>query len=305
MTAQQPISHNADHQNVEVKPRHMSFPFKRVENQFFFDNNSLLSTFFASLSSTFPPGEAEFIASVRLYKDQVTEPNLSEQIRGFIGQEAHHSLQHKRANEVLRDLGLDAVALEKKLERDIAEVHKRKGTPKFRLALTVGLEHLTANMAEHVLNNPEVLDPLEEPIRDLLYWHAVEEIEHKAVAFDVYMQCEGDRKHLRKVLRMITVLFSVRITMYMVGMLWQNRTLPNWRDIKGFWRFMIGNKQKPGLLRSIRKPYMDYFKPDFHPWDHANEHLITKWKHDLYRADRDKQSEEFVDLEANMNPATT
>ena len=111
---------------VDIKPRRMSFPFETVKQRFFFKNNSVISAFAAALSSTFPPGESEFIASVRLYRDRVTDEKLKQQIRGFIGQEGHHSHQHKRANEALKELGLDAVRLEKHLEKDIKKFHIQK-----------------------------------------------------------------------------------------------------------------------------------------------------------------------------------
>jgi len=265
--------------DVEIKPRRMNFPFSNIKDRFFFAGNSLLSVFFGALSSTFPPGEAEFIASVRQYRDRITDPLLKEQIRGFIGQEGHHSHQHKLINEALRDLGIDAIKLEKHLERDLQRFTKRKyATPKFRLAMTVGMEHMTAIMAEFVLKNPQVLAPLEESVKDLLYWHAVEEIEHKAVAFDVYMQMEGDRKYLRRVLKLATFMFNVRIALYMVALLWWARKFPSWSDIKGFRRFMYGDK---GLLTNIRQPYRDFIKEDFHPWDHDNRDLIDKWQNEL------------------------
>jgi predicted metal-dependent hydrolase len=271
--------------DTPIKPRHMSFPFEKVEKKFFFGGNSLKTVFAAALSSTFPPGEKEFIDSVRLYRDKVTDENLKQQIKGFIGQEGHHSHQHKRANEELKSRGLDAVRLEKHLEKDIAKFLKRKhATPKFRLAMTVGMEHLTAIMAEYVLNNPDILADLEEPVQELLYWHAVEEIEHKAVAFDVYMSCEGDQKYLRRILRLVNVLFTVRISFYMVALLIWARKMPSWADVKGFGSFMFG---KRGLVRQIRKPYKDYFKEGFHPWDHDNQHLIDMWKEKMYRPEHD------------------
>ena len=270
---------------VDIKPRRMSFPFKNMHDRFFYKGNSVISVFGAALSSTFPPGEAEFIASVRLYRDKVKDDQLLQQIRGFIGQEGHHSHQHKRANQILSDLGLDAVRLEKHLEKDIKKYIGRKHvTPKFRLAMTVGMEHITAIMAEFILNNPEVLEPMEESARELLYWHAVEEIEHKAVAFDVFMLCENDQKYLRRVLRLVTALFSIRIFFYMTALLWWSRTMPSWQEIKGFYRFLWGKK---GVVTSIRKPYRDYFKDGFHPWDHANQELVDKWKNEIYRPEHD------------------
>ena len=269
---------------LKIKPRHMSFPFNEVKEKFFFGGNSLLTVFAGALSSTFPPGESEFIESVRNYRDQVTDETLKQQIKGFIGQEGHHS--HQQANIALTELGIDAVRLEKHLERDLKKYTARKYvTPKFRLAMTVGMEHLTAIMAEHVLTTPESLGPLNETVQELLYWHAVEEIEHKAVAFDVFMLCENDQKYLRRVLRLVSFLFTVRIACYMVALLFWARKMPSWKDIKGFGSFMFN--KKTGLIPGIRSNYKDYFKEGFHPWDHANQALVDMWKEKMYRPEHD------------------
>lgn len=274
---------------VEVKPRRMSFPFKRVEKRFFFGNNPVKSAYIAALSSTFPPGEAEFIESVRLFRDQVKDEKLLEQVRGFIGQEGHHSHQHKQLNEQIRDLGFDAVRLENHLARDIKKF-KAERPDRVRLAMTVGMEHVTAIMAEHALENPETFDGLDEPIRELLLWHAVEEIEHKAVAFDVFMTVDGDRELLHKTFKLATRLFCVRITCYMIGMLWWSRTMPRWRHIKEYWNYLFGDK---GVVTLIKKPYKDYFRDDFHPWDHQNQALVDMWKEKFYKPEHDRASEVF------------
>ncbi len=271
---------------VDIKPRHMSFPFDEVQETFFWGGNSILTVFGGALSSTFPPGEAEFIESVRNYRDQISDETLKQQIKGFIGQEGHHSHQHKRANQVLTERGIDAVRLEKHLEKDIKKYIGRKHVNnKFRLAMTVGMEHLTAIMAEFILTKPEVLDDLNPTVRELLFWHAVEEIEHKAVAFDVFMQCENDQKYLRRVLRLVSVLFTLRIGCYMVALLIWARKRPSWKEIKAFGSFMFNKKN--GLIPGIRSNYKDYFKPGFHPWDHANQDLVDMWKEKMYQPEHD------------------
>ncbi len=272
---------------VEIKPRHMSFPFSDdLKEQNFWGGNIVLSVFAGALSSTFPPGEGEFIESVRNYRDQIKDETLKQQIKGFIGQEGHHSHQHKRANLILKDLGLDAVRLEKHLEKDLKRyIGYKRVTNKFRLAMTVGMEHLTAIMAEHILTQPEVLSGLNPSVQELLYWHAVEEIEHKAVAFDVFMLCENDQKYLQRVLRLMSFLFSVRITCYMVALLIWARKRPSWKELKGFGSFMFN--KKTGLIPGIRSNYKDYFKPGFHPWDHANQDLVEMWKEKMYRPEHD------------------
>lgn len=274
---------------VDIKPRRMNFPFKQTKRRFFFDDNSMKSVYWAALSATFPAGEKEFIDSVRLYKDKVDDPKLQEQVKGFIGQEGHHSGQHMQMNKQLRDLGLDAVRLEKHLERDIKKFIPTR-PDRVRLALTVGMEHITAIMADHALNHPETFDGMDDTIRELLLWHAVEEIEHKAVAFDVFMTCESDRKLLHKCLKLATRLFVIRISCYMVGLLWWSKTLPRWRHIKSFYRMLYSEN---GVITKIKAPYKDYFREDFHPWDHQNQSLVESWKKKFYNAENDRSSENY------------
>ena len=133
---------------VDIKPRRMSFPFKDIKDRFFYKGNSVISAFGAALSSTFPPGEAEFIASVRLYRDKVKDEKLQQQIRGFIGQEGHHSHQHKQANLVLKELGIDAVRLEKHLEKDTSKYIVSELTSLGLVQLT---RKRTRESLEHVL----------------------------------------------------------------------------------------------------------------------------------------------------------
>lgn len=257
-----------------IKPRRMSFKFEDITNRYWFDNNSLLTTFFAAMSATFPPGEQQFISSVRYYRNKIDDENLKKQIRGFIGQEGHHGQQHKKANQKMTELGLPVTEIEKHFERHISKVY-RMISPGQRLALTVASEHLTAVMAEHVLSTPEMTAPMHPAIAELVSWHAIEEIEHKAVAFDVYMQCVGSRKLLRRTLTILTLNFAVLIVRYQVSMLYANKTIPSFRELTQFVIFFLGPK---GILSNCLKPYLDFYRKDFHPWDHNNTDLVENWK---------------------------
>lgn len=276
-------------QPIEIKTRRMSFPFEQVENRYFFDDNKILSAWAAALSSTFPAGEGEFIDSVRNYQDQVEDPDMQARIREFIHQEGQHSGQHRRANEALKALGFDAPRLEAHLKKDIRLLRKQ-ATPKFRLALTAGMEHITAIMADFLLRYPQRWGDIKQPVMNLLQWHAVEEIEHKAVAFDVYMHCENDQRHLRKIYRLVSWMFCTRITLYSIALLWWARAMPTWRDFRGFFQFMFG---KQGLIRTIRPAYQDYKRPGFHPWDHDNRDLVEHWKQQLYQPEQDRDHPDF------------
>jgi predicted metal-dependent hydrolase len=265
------------HQLLDVAPRKMSFPFSNMKEKYFFAGNSLKTCLLAGLSATFPPGEAEFIESVRNYRDKIDNPELKKQVKGFIGQEGHHSHQHKQANQALLDLGFDAPALEHKME---GIINKRVKTlnNKTRLAVTVCMEHITAILAEHVLENPEVFNGMEEPARQLMFWHAVEEIEHKAVAFDVYMECEGDRELLKKVMSFAIKIFFWRMTTFTFKLMWQNKKMPSWTEIKEFKRFLFGNV---GIITQLKGPYKTFSNPDFHPWQSNSLELIDKWENEI------------------------
>ena len=257
-----------------IKQRKMQFPFSDITEKYFFDNNSIISTYMAALSATFPPGEKGFIDSVRNYRDQITDPELQESIKGFIGQEGHHSYQHKEINQVLNDLGLFVHRIEEDLEKKITDAKGRLDKRDF-LASTVGMEHITAIMAEYILENQHVLDPLPTSARELLLWHAVEEIEHKAVAFDVYETCVGERRRLHIVMGIQTILFLWQVGLYQLSLLRWAKKVPSVRDVVGAAKFFFGKK---GLARNIVKPYLDYYRDDFHPWDNDNTALINKWK---------------------------
>ena len=57
------------------------------------------------------------------------------------------------------------------------------------------MEHFTATLAELVLTNEEIRDLMgDDAVRDLFVWHALEESEHKAVAFDVYKAVGGGER---------------------------------------------------------------------------------------------------------------
>jgi len=58
-------------------------------------------------------------------------------------------------------------------------------------AITCALEHYTAMLADYVLRNPVWLEDAEPQLRVLWSWHAAEETEHKAVAYDVYRAAGG------------------------------------------------------------------------------------------------------------------
>lgn len=281
---------NSSHQKLEIKPRHMDFPFGSLEKLKFVDDNIYKSAFIGGLSSAFPAGEREFLDSVRNYRDQITNPDLIKQVKGFIGQEGHHSHQHKMVNNELDRLGYNTDKVDQALKK-VIDRRVKKLSNKWRLALTVAAEHVTAIMGEYVINHPEFLEGMEQPFKDLLLWHAVEEVEHKAVAFDVYMECEGDIKFLHKATRISTRLLHFRLTRHMFILAFNTKHWSNWKDFKQTMIWMFGKK---GMWRALRKPYKEYFTEGFHPWRDGGLDLIEKWQQEYYHAEQNKDSQEYI-----------
>ncbi len=113
------------------------------------------------------------------------------------------------------------------------------------------------------------------PLREMLIWHAMEEIEHKAVAFDVYRAVGGGEKMRRVALRRATILLTLDIFRGMIHMLRHDRQL--WK--LNTWRsgavFLFG---KRGIIRTVRRSYMEYFREGFHPWQQDTRELLVRWQ---------------------------
>src|SRR5438874_4221552 len=148
----------------------------------------------ASLSAVFPDGEDFFVRSVRHFRDQIDDPALKRQVAGFIGQEAMHGREHRAFNDRLAALGYPTKQVERFTKWGL-ELRERIAPPKANLAATAALEHFTATLAELVLTDEETREQFgHEAVRELFVWHALEESEHKAVAFDVYKAVGGTER---------------------------------------------------------------------------------------------------------------
>src|SRR5207248_3464639 len=154
----------------------------------------ILSHVAAGLSAVFPDGEDFFVRSVRHFRDQVTDPELKRQVAGFIGQEAMHGRQHRAFNDRLDELGYPVKRFERLTKKGLA-IRERVLPATSNLAATAALEHFTATLAELVLSDEETRGLFgHDAVRDLFLWHALEESEHKAVAFDVYKAVGGSER---------------------------------------------------------------------------------------------------------------
>src|SRR5262245_25136980 len=149
-----------------------------------------VSHFFNALSIFFPEGETFFIDAVAHYKDRIQSPRLKAEVKAFTGQEGFHSREHRRYNRAVARGGLPVQALEAHIERHLETLRARL-SPEEALGVTIALEHFTAIMADALLSDDRTLEGADPRLAAVWRWHAIEETEHKAVAYDVYTQAVG------------------------------------------------------------------------------------------------------------------
>lgn len=262
-----------------------SFPVRRMDfsfsesQKFWFAGDPFMSHFMNNLSSLFPYGEKFFVDSVRAVRDEVTEPQLKKDISAFIGQEAMHSKEHAAYNDYAAEHGIDLERLELRI-KVLLEWTTKLSTKKQRLAATCALEHFTATMAEQLLQREDLTTQMNDPkLYQLWMWHAIEENEHKAVCYDVYQQVYGGYFTRTIMMAITTLIFFGVIGWFQVHLLRKDGQLFNWRSWGKGLKMLFGPRN--GFLTKLLLPYLDYYRPGFHPLDHDSKALEQRWRHRL------------------------
>jgi hypothetical protein len=262
-----------------------SFPVRRMDfsfsdsQKFWFAGDPFMSHFMNNLSSLFPYGEKFFVDSVRAVRNEVTEPQLKKDISAFIGQEAMHSKEHAAYNDYAAKHGIDLERLELRI-KVLLEWITKISTKKHRLAATCALEHFTATMAEQLLQREDLTTQMNDPkLYQLWMWHAIEENEHKAVCYDVYQQVYGGYFTRTIMMAITTLIFVGVIGWFQVHLLRKDGQLFNWRSWGKGLKMLFGPRN--GFLTKLLLPYLDYYRPGFHPLDHDSKALEQRWRQRL------------------------
>lgn len=244
-----------------IKPRRMDFQFDDSIPTYWFDRDVFKTLLLTALSCTFPEGERFFVRSVREYQDRIADPVLRQEVRGFIGQEAHHGREHTELNRFMADKGFPVQQEEEFVRRGLIAQHKWL-SPERQLAKTCALEHFTALFAELLLEHPEFFAGMDERVLPIWLWHAVEESEHKSVAFDVYQDQVGSYWVRASEMAVTTLEFSFFTAFHMYRLSRHLEGGLGFRNTARGMNFLFGRK---GWLRRLTPRYLAYFRRDFHP----------------------------------------
>lgn len=266
-----------------AKKLHVRAPNLKLEgvNKRWFAGSRAATQIANGVNLLFPAGERFFIRSVKHYLDRVSAERQAE-VRAFFGQEGRHAYAHERFFDTMRAQGYDIDSILKRYEHVAYDYIEKASPPLLRLSVTVALEHFTAMLAEDALSGSD-LEHADPEIRRLLEWHAVEELEHKAVAFDVMKEVAPSYFVRASGMLMATVIlagfwaFAARELLKQDGSSLREaaRELAELRELAK----QQGDASpltKPiatGLfLRGIR----EYMRPGFHPNDRDHAELIAK-----------------------------
>ena len=249
--------------------------------------DAFLSAWFNALSMSFPFGEQFFIDAVRAGEkhlgNKAADVEMRATIKNFIGQEATHRFLHTQYNDHLARQGFHntwevrAIAQSEKLKRRIkhspyAHLHE--------LGLTAAYENITSVLGYEVMlsvNEPhDWLANADSRLQTLWRWHSAEEMEHRAVAFDLYAHLGGNYRRRVFWFTFAILRFSLDLTRQTTRNLWDDKTL----HLPSTWwsalQFVFG---RHGVVRRLSGPLLAYFKRDFHPKHHGDDALLSQWLH--------------------------
>lgn len=262
---------------TEIHVRDMDFPFLKNQNipKFWFDNDPWITNWYNVLSGIFPDGERFFVFSVNHFRDDLTDPVLIEEVKKFSGQEVRHSRDHHLMNEEIEKQHGVPIKRVETLIRHALSFLRDNLSNKFQLAITVGLEHLTAIASDALyLREPELMTKERVFLADLLIWHGIEEVEHKAVAFDVYKSVGGGYFMRCFALLVSTFFFAGFLFIYHIFFIHKQKQLFN---LKSVWRFLRYQFGFSGVIWRMLPSFLAYFLPGFHPWQHDNSDSIKEY----------------------------
>ena len=282
MNAPAGIDVNDSAHGITVRDRR--FGRGAVQERWWAGGDPIATAWFNALSATFPRGETLFVDAVKAFRADAP-PQLAAEIRAFVKQEVNHTREHMAFNRAAEAAGYDLSRIDAWVEEMIGRIYRR---PKHGwLAVTIALEHFTAMFSHEFLAHPEHFAGAESEQAALWRWHAVEEIEHKGVAYDTWLHAtrSWSRRKRWKVKSVLMLVITRRFVMHRfrdAGALLAQDGIAGWRAKARLIWYLVG---RPGILRRVFPAWGGGVLPGFHPWNRDDRALIGKYDSDYAAAE--------------------
>lgn len=271
--------------------RRMAFEFDQVP-EYWMQGSAGLTHFMTALSALFPAGEKFFIDSVRAvrYHPAIKDiQELQKEISAFIGQEAMHTQEHVGFNASAQKYGHDVERLDRYTDKVIqgarkvfAGVGKPFGITQemVDLTATTALEHFTATIATQLLRNSHIQELMsDDTMKTMWLWHAIEENEHKAVAYDVFEGVfgQGTKAYLLRTSSLVAAMLTLFVVQnyFLFRLLKEDKQL-NLEAFKAIYTYAYSPSK--GIITGMGREMLAYFRPGFHPNDLDTVSLLDTWK---------------------------
>lgn len=264
-----PITYHADpvvRKNLDFKLHHIP--------RFWFGGDAFRTRFFDAVCLTFPDGERYFIESIRQFREKIIDVELKNKVTTFIRQEAQHGIAHEKMNQLMIEQGMPIANFTAVLQ-SLLRFELKFRSPRYNLAMTAAAEHLTALMADAFYSKKSTLSEADPYIRALLAWHAIEEMEHRDVAFDVMQQVGQVSESTRKLALITTTLVMFGFTLYRTNVMLRYDGYSQMQRLALFYHGLPWFFGKNGVLNQIKAPYLSWYKQGFHPSQHP---IIRQYK---------------------------
>ena len=224
----------------------------------------------------FPEGERYFITSVRPFREQISDPTLAKHVKDFTRLEGQHGIAHTHFNQLLRDQGMpvdEMLAMQKKRNN----FWLTRFSQEFNLALTGAFEHFTALLAEGFFSRKQVMEGADPRVKALFAWHAIEEMEHKAVVFNV-MTTVAKVGYLKRSAAMVYATLEMTFETYRSTDVLLKADGFSWLERKRmFFAHLPWMYGRNGVFSSFSGMILAYLKPGFHPDDIPVVHNYPDW----------------------------
>lgn len=207
-------------ENHYLQQRRVQFDFSNTPEHWIYDN-PFATHLINAVHLILPVGELWMCRSFNEALPYVKDEKLRADVKGFVHQEAHHASAHKVAQEYLRhyDYDIDGFLI------SFDNIFKQINTAPLGLSLSSSLEyrwltirvgiaaaveHFTTMLGTWCLDDqPWQNKTADEMMSDLMTWHLAEEVEHRSVAFDLYMHLCGENNKAFAYLQRQTIMLAV------------------------------------------------------------------------------------------------
>ena len=257
----------------KITVRDFAFEFPDDLDPVWRSENPVVAHLFNGLSLVKPYLEPYLAKSTQAAIAHIHVPELVEDMRAFSGQESRHYQCHRRLNDLLKNNGYPELAsVENRMEKSYRQLMKM--SLRTQLAYNAGFECMTNGFTKWMINKrTELFGKASPEVSSFFLMHAVEEAEHKTVAFDVYMAYSG--KYLPRAIGVIHGSLHV-LGFALLGMM----TALKKDLLLGRPRSMFSVAREVGSMIAHIAPYL---LRALLPWHNPRQDADPKWMRDWIR----------------------